>query len=202
MRSPARSAAADEPATGCATSWCWSARWKTTSALIAASFREHRLTYFVDARRSATHHPLLQWVRAVFAIARKDWPRESVIELMKSRAVRDQLRRRRRASRTMSCCTASRSRRGTSPSPGRGSGSCATEDEPGRGVRRSRADQGRRDPPQAGRQARAVPARTAGAEGPDVPAQICSELFKVFEAFGIRQIDGQMDRPGHRRRRA
>jgi ATP-dependent helicase/nuclease subunit B len=52
--------------------------------LVAASFREHGLPYFVDARRSAMHHPLLQWVRAVFAIARRDWPHESVMELLKS----------------------------------------------------------------------------------------------------------------------
>ncbi len=52
--------------------------------LIATSFREHGLTYFIDARRSAMHHPLLQWLRAVFAIARKHWPTEDSIALLKS----------------------------------------------------------------------------------------------------------------------
>lgn len=52
--------------------------------LIAASFREHGITYFVDARRSAAHHPLLQWVRAVLLIARRNWPHEEVMALLKT----------------------------------------------------------------------------------------------------------------------
>lgn len=51
---------------------------------IDASFREHGITYFVDRRRSAAHHPLIQFMRAVFQIIRFDWPNESVITLLKS----------------------------------------------------------------------------------------------------------------------
>lgn len=53
-------------------------------ALIDASFREHGIAYFVDRRRSAAHHPLLQFVRSFFQIARYEWPNEAVLALMKS----------------------------------------------------------------------------------------------------------------------
>lgn len=53
-------------------------------ALIDASFREHRIAYFVDRRRSAAHHPLLQFVRSLLQVVRYDWPTEAVLGLMKS----------------------------------------------------------------------------------------------------------------------
>jgi ATP-dependent helicase/nuclease subunit B len=53
-------------------------------AMIDASFREHGLPYFVDRRRTATHHPLLQFTRAVLSIARQNWPNEAVMTLLKS----------------------------------------------------------------------------------------------------------------------
>lgn len=52
--------------------------------LIAASFREHDVPYFVDRRRSAGHHPLLQFTRAVFQIARHNWPHDAVMAVVKS----------------------------------------------------------------------------------------------------------------------
>jgi ATP-dependent helicase/nuclease subunit B len=51
---------------------------------IDAVFREHDIPYFVDRRRTAGHHPLLQFVRAVFQIARFDWPQDSVMTLLKT----------------------------------------------------------------------------------------------------------------------
>ena len=53
-------------------------------APLAAVFREHDIPCFVDVRRTAAHHPLLQFVRAVVRIARFDWPHESVMTLLKS----------------------------------------------------------------------------------------------------------------------
>jgi ATP-dependent helicase/nuclease subunit B len=53
-------------------------------ALIDASFREHGIAYFVDRRRSAAHHPLLQFMRSLLQIVRYDWPNEAVLGLMKS----------------------------------------------------------------------------------------------------------------------
>jgi ATP-dependent helicase/nuclease subunit B len=53
-------------------------------ALIDASFREHGIAFFVDRRRSATHHPLLQFVRSLLQIVRYDWPNEAALALMKS----------------------------------------------------------------------------------------------------------------------
>jgi ATP-dependent helicase/nuclease subunit B len=52
--------------------------------LIDSSFREHGVTYFVDRRRSAIHHPLLQFVRSFLQIGRYDWPNEPVIALLKT----------------------------------------------------------------------------------------------------------------------
>jgi ATP-dependent helicase/nuclease subunit B len=52
--------------------------------LIAASFREHEIPYFVDRRRSAGHHPLIQFTRAVFQIVRQNWPHDAVMSLIKS----------------------------------------------------------------------------------------------------------------------
>jgi ATP-dependent helicase/nuclease subunit B len=50
--------------------------------LIDASFREHGIPYFVDRRRTAAHHPLLQFVRSVFQIARHDWPHDAVMAML------------------------------------------------------------------------------------------------------------------------
>ena len=52
--------------------------------LIAASFREHDIPFFVDRRRSASHHPLLQFTRSLFQIARHNWPHEAVMAVIKS----------------------------------------------------------------------------------------------------------------------
>jgi ATP-dependent helicase/nuclease subunit B len=52
--------------------------------LIARSFREHGLPYFVDKRRTAAHHPLLMFVRAAIRIARFDWPHDAVMLLLKT----------------------------------------------------------------------------------------------------------------------
>ena len=52
--------------------------------LINASFREHEIAYFVDRRRSAAHHPLIQFTRAVFQVARQNWPHDAVMSLIKS----------------------------------------------------------------------------------------------------------------------
>lgn len=52
--------------------------------LIDASFREHQLPWFVDRRRSATHHPLVQLTRALPSLALHDWDHDAVMTLLKS----------------------------------------------------------------------------------------------------------------------
>lgn len=52
--------------------------------IIAASFREHGIAYFVDRRRSMGHHPLLQFLRAALAVALHRWPHDAVMTLVKS----------------------------------------------------------------------------------------------------------------------
>jgi ATP-dependent helicase/nuclease subunit B len=52
--------------------------------LIDAGFREHGIPYFVDRRRTASHHPLLQFLRSLFQIARQDWPHDAVMSLLRS----------------------------------------------------------------------------------------------------------------------
>lgn len=52
--------------------------------LIDASFAEHGVPYFVDRRRTAAHHPLLQFVRACLLIARHGWPHDAMMVLLKT----------------------------------------------------------------------------------------------------------------------
>lgn len=56
----------------------------TYHGLIDRSFREHGIPYFVDRRRTAAHHPLLQFVRSMLQIARGNWPHPAVMALLKS----------------------------------------------------------------------------------------------------------------------
>ncbi|MDB5289756.1 MAG: ATP-dependent deoxyribonuclease subunit [Phycisphaerales bacterium] len=51
---------------------------------LATSFDEHAIPYFVDRRRSAAHHPLLQFLRSILQIARFEWPHEAVMTLLKT----------------------------------------------------------------------------------------------------------------------
>ncbi len=53
-------------------------------SLIANSFREHGIPLFIDARRSAVHHPLLRWLRSALAITLNRWPHDDVIALLKT----------------------------------------------------------------------------------------------------------------------
>lgn len=53
-------------------------------ALIEASFREHDIPYFVDRRRTAAHHPLIQFLRAAVRIALSGWPHDAVMTLLRS----------------------------------------------------------------------------------------------------------------------
>lgn len=59
-------------------------QWEPYHDLISAAFREHGIRCFIDRRRSMGHHPLLQFVRSVLAIAEHDWPHEAVMMLIKS----------------------------------------------------------------------------------------------------------------------
>jgi ATP-dependent helicase/nuclease subunit B len=52
--------------------------------LIHASFAEHGIAYFADRRRQTAHHPLLQLVRALLAIAQGGWPHEWLMALLKT----------------------------------------------------------------------------------------------------------------------
>lgn len=51
---------------------------------VAASFREHGITHFMDRRRDASCHPLLRLVRSVLAIAVQGWTAEQVVSVCKS----------------------------------------------------------------------------------------------------------------------
>jgi ATP-dependent helicase/nuclease subunit B len=52
--------------------------------IIAASFDEHEIPFFVDRRRSAAHHPVLQLLRGALEAARADWNHDAVVALMKT----------------------------------------------------------------------------------------------------------------------
>jgi ATP-dependent helicase/nuclease subunit B len=50
---------------------------------VRTSFREHGIRCFADRRREAAHHPLLQFVRGLLAIAQGGWPHEWMMALIK-----------------------------------------------------------------------------------------------------------------------
>ena len=52
--------------------------------LISAAFAEHGIPCFVDQRRPAAHHPLIQFLRAALALAAGDWPADAMTTLLKS----------------------------------------------------------------------------------------------------------------------
>ena len=52
--------------------------------LIGAAFRDHGIRFFADRRRTAGHHPLLQFTRSIFQVARGGWPHDAMISLIKS----------------------------------------------------------------------------------------------------------------------
>ncbi|HET6246509.1 MAG TPA: PD-(D/E)XK nuclease family protein, partial [Tepidisphaeraceae bacterium] len=53
-------------------------------SLIAASFAEHGIPFFVDHRRSAAHHPLVCFLRSALSAARSDWNHDSIIAMAKT----------------------------------------------------------------------------------------------------------------------
>ncbi|HSI36436.1 MAG TPA: PD-(D/E)XK nuclease family protein, partial [Tepidisphaeraceae bacterium] len=52
--------------------------------LIAASFREHDIAYFVDRRRAVAHHPLLGFLRGVLQVVQQGWPHDGAMSILKS----------------------------------------------------------------------------------------------------------------------
>lgn len=52
--------------------------------LLARTFEEQGLAYFVDRRRTGAHHPLLQLLRATLAVARSDWNHDALFSLLKT----------------------------------------------------------------------------------------------------------------------
>ncbi len=52
--------------------------------LIDAIFHEHNIPFFVDGRRSAGHHPLIQLVRAILDAAADPWGEEPMLTIIKS----------------------------------------------------------------------------------------------------------------------
>ena len=54
------------------------------AAAIEASFRAHRIPFFIDRQESAGHQPLLRTIRAMMQLALSDWSPERVLELLKA----------------------------------------------------------------------------------------------------------------------
>lgn len=52
--------------------------------LIEATFTEHGIPFFVDRRRTAAHHPLIQFTRAAMQIALHNWPHDAVMSMLKT----------------------------------------------------------------------------------------------------------------------
>jgi ATP-dependent helicase/nuclease subunit B len=56
-------------------------------SLIEATFREHKIPFFADRRRSASHHPFLRFIRAALAVAATNWSHDSMVALIKTAMV-------------------------------------------------------------------------------------------------------------------
>jgi ATP-dependent helicase/nuclease subunit B len=52
--------------------------------LIALAFKEHDIPCFLDRRRTATHHPLIEFLRAIFQIALHNWPHDAAMSLLRT----------------------------------------------------------------------------------------------------------------------
>jgi ATP-dependent helicase/nuclease subunit B len=55
--------------------------------LIESSFREHNIPFFVDRRRSASHHPLLRLIRAALSVAISKYGHEPMMAVIKTSLV-------------------------------------------------------------------------------------------------------------------
>jgi ATP-dependent helicase/nuclease subunit B len=53
-------------------------------SIFRTAFVEHGIPYFLDRRRSNSHHPLLEFARSIFEIARRGWPHETVMSLLRT----------------------------------------------------------------------------------------------------------------------
>ncbi|MGA2231242.1 MAG: PD-(D/E)XK nuclease family protein [Tepidisphaeraceae bacterium] len=52
--------------------------------LLDAAFAEHRIPFFTDHRRGASHHPLIQFIRAAFSAAASPWHPDAMNTLIKT----------------------------------------------------------------------------------------------------------------------
>jgi ATP-dependent helicase/nuclease subunit B len=52
--------------------------------LLQSTLQEHQIPFFVDHRRTMAHHPLLQLICSILRIALKNWPHDSVMQLIKT----------------------------------------------------------------------------------------------------------------------
>ena len=54
---------------------------------IESSFHEHNIPFFIDRRRSASHHPLLRFIRATVAVATTNFSHHTMMALLKTNLV-------------------------------------------------------------------------------------------------------------------
>ncbi|MCW3489658.1 helicase-exonuclease AddAB subunit AddB [Dethiobacter alkaliphilus] len=52
--------------------------------LVAAIFQEYQIPFFVDERRSATHHPLVEFIRSALDAAQANFALDPVLQLLKT----------------------------------------------------------------------------------------------------------------------
>jgi ATP-dependent helicase/nuclease subunit B len=149
--------------------------------LIAAAFGEHGIPCFVDQRRPAGHHPLIQFVRAALAVAVDKWPTSALMTLVKSglcgltSADADELE---------NYCLLHGIRGATwsQPTPWTGSGTIGDDDGIQQRASAASADKLRRalvDPLRKYVDAVSAEGKTVGA--------VCHALFALMEDYQIRQ---------------
>ena len=52
--------------------------------LLETAFAEQGLTYFIDHRRPAHHHPTVRFLRALLRVAQQGWPQDAALQLCKT----------------------------------------------------------------------------------------------------------------------
>jgi ATP-dependent helicase/nuclease subunit B len=55
--------------------------------ILQASFAEHQIPFFMDERRTASHHPLVRLIRAALAVASTNWSHDAMMGVIKTALV-------------------------------------------------------------------------------------------------------------------
>jgi ATP-dependent helicase/nuclease subunit B len=164
-------------------------------SIIEASFAEHGIPFFVDRRRTASHHPLLRLIRAALAVATNNWSHEAMMAVIKtglvglSHADADALE-----NYVLQHGISHKTWTIAQPWTGRRRGGDESGDAPG-----ATADAGRMDVLRRGLVDRLAPFVSEATRSETSVRALAAAIFAMLEAFDCRgQIVQWMDRAAER----